>query len=406
MKKLLVFIWGITLFSTCFGGCGNEVKKNIQKLKSGDQTTRYEAVRALDDMGKKIRTERDFAAMQPAIVPLIEALKDEDAVSHAVPRALGEIAPPLGDILRDPTVMQPAISPLIKALKDENPLVRRGAIEALRLMKEKVFGYGGPTPDAMRPAVEPLREALNDENAQVHLEAFKTLKALEAIPDEMANEFLSTERKLSIAALKDEDAQTRGNAANALGEIGDESAIAPLITVLKDENATVRNQAAAALRSLAYRYRQEPAVIQPAIEPLIDALKDEDWDVRILAAYALKHIGDEKGIALGIQTLERDLNNENVDYRHQTALALKYIGGEKETELAFQALIKDLHHEDVTVRFMAAYKLGHFGDKRAIPELEQVAKKDKAKGSRSIGGRRTVSEAAQYALEMLQAQGR
>ncbi len=277
-------------------------------------------------------------------------------------------------------------------------------------MKEKVFGYGG-TPDPMLPAVEPLREALNDENAQVRLEAFKTLKALEAIPDEMANEFLSTERKLSIAALKDEDAQTRGNAANALGEIGDESAIAPLITVLKDENATVRNQAATALRALAYRYRQEPAVIQPAIEPLIDALKDEDWDVRILAAYALKHIGDEKGIALGIQTLERDLNNENVDYRHQTALALKYIGGEKETELAFQALIKDLHHEDVTVRFMAAYKLGHFGDKRAIPELEQVAKKDKAKGSRSIGlsdgkGLRTVSEAARYALKMLQAQKR
>jgi HEAT repeat protein len=53
-----------------------------------------------------------------------------------------------------------------------------------------------------------------------------------------------------VAALKDSEAEVRGQAAFALGEVGDATASEALLAALKDTEAEVRRQAAFALGQL------------------------------------------------------------------------------------------------------------------------------------------------------------
>ena len=67
-----------------------------------------------------------------------------------------------------------------------------------------------------------------------------------------------------IAVLKDNNANVRGSAAEALGQIG-AVAVEPLIAVLKDKDVNVRKSAAEALGQIGDTR---------AVEPLITMLKD------------------------------------------------------------------------------------------------------------------------------------
>jgi HEAT repeat protein len=80
-----------------------------------------------------------------------------------------------------------------------------------------------------------------------------------------------------IAATEETDWRWKGGAAKALGKIGDERAIGPLIRVLKSENWP-RQEAAKSLKQFAD---------DRAIEPLINALNDWDWHMRVAVADAL-----------------------------------------------------------------------------------------------------------------------
>jgi HEAT repeat protein len=79
----------------------------------------------------------------------------------------------------------------------------------------------------------------------------------------------------------------RKSAATALGDLGDERAVEPLIEALQDEDNFVRKMAATACGKLHDR---------KAVEPLIEALADEDPFVRERAAQALGKIGDSRAV--------------------------------------------------------------------------------------------------------------
>ena len=85
-----------------------------------------------------------------------------------------------------------------------------------------------------------------------------------------------------IEALKDEDSNVRGSAADALGKIGP-AAVPALIEALRDDDSDVRYTAAALARI-------GPAA-EAAVPALIEALKHDDSIVRFNAAYALGKIG-------------------------------------------------------------------------------------------------------------------
>ena len=188
-----------------------------------------------------------------------------------------------------------------------------------------------------------------------------------------------------IRALRHEDEEVRWEAAEALGEIGDERAVEPLIQALRDNNEVVRESAAGALGEIGD---------SRAVEPLIQALKDEDEDVRYRAAYALGKIGDSRAVEPLMQTLRDEdgdvqieaaealgkmgekavepliqiLKDENEDVRWGATLALGEIGDSR----AMEPLIQALRDEDHNVRWGAASALGKFGDSRAVEPLIQA----------------------------------
>lgn len=140
--------------------------------------------------------------------------------------------------------------------------------------------------------------------------------------------------------LEHKDPQVQYEAAEALGNIGDEQAIGPLITALKrDEFSGVRWKAAEALSKIG----------NPAVEPLIATLQYADDDVRWKAAIALGEIGNPDAVEPLIQLLS---DNDRF-VRSRAAHALSMIGNP-----AIEPLIHALREGDYGVRWGAAMALG------------------------------------------------
>jgi HEAT repeat protein len=154
-----------------------------------------------------------------------------------------------------------------------------------------------------------------------------------------------------ILALKDKDPKVQYDAAEALGEIGDNRAVEPLTTALKnDEFSGVRWKAAEALSKIG----------APAVEALIGALRHDDDDVRWKAAIALGEIGDPRAI----EPLIILLCDEDRFVKSHAALALGAIG-----EPAVNPLLRALREGDGNLRWGAAIALGKIRDPRAIEPL-------------------------------------
>jgi HEAT repeat protein len=154
-----------------------------------------------------------------------------------------------------------------------------------------------------------------------------------------------------ILALKNRDPKVQYDAAEALGDLGDNRAVEPLATALKnDEFSGVRWKAAEALSKLG----------SPAVPVLIGALRHDDDDVRWKAAIALGEIGDPQAIGPLIILL----CDEDRFVKSHAALALGAIG-----EPAVDPLLTALREGDGNLRWGAAIALGKIRDPRAIEPL-------------------------------------
>ena len=154
-----------------------------------------------------------------------------------------------------------------------------------------------------------------------------------------------------IHLLEHKDPQVQYEAAEALGNLGDEKAIGPLITALKrDEFSGVRWKAAEALSKIG----------NPAVEPLIATLQYPDDDVRWKAAIALGEIGNPDAVEPLIQLLSDD----DRFVRSRAAHALSMIG-----DAAVGPLIHALQKGDPGVRWGAAMALGKTKNPIAVEPL-------------------------------------
>ena len=162
-----------------------------------------------------------------AILPLINALKDEDNdVWQSAQKALQDIG-------------TPAIDALIASLKDENLNVRRRA--------PYILGSIGN----QRGADPLINVLLNDQDPEVRKRA---LNALIALKDSRVIDIL-------IKNLNDQDPEVRADAVKALGKNKDPKAILPLINALKDEEWLVRDRAVNALKNITGQDLGEDAVL-------------------------------------------------------------------------------------------------------------------------------------------------
>ena len=98
-----------------------------------------------------------------------------------------------------------------------------------------------------------------------------------------------------IQALKDEELFVRKTAVKALGEVGDERAIEPLIQALKDTHRGAQEEISWALEKIG----------EPAVGSLIQALKDEGENVRLETSKILGKIGDARAVRTSHRGAER-----------------------------------------------------------------------------------------------------
>jgi HEAT repeat protein len=189
-----------------------------------------------------------------------------------------------------------------------------------------------------------------------------------------------------ISALSsDKKRSVRSSAASALGEIGSEKALDPLISALSsDNNSDVRGRAASVLGEIGS---------EKGVEPLISALSpDEDSVVRSRAASALGRIGSEKALDPLITALSSDNNS---DVRGHAASALGGIGSEKALDPLITALSSDKKR---SVRSRAASALGGIGSEKAVdplitalsPDEDSVVRSRAASALGRIGSEKAV----------------
>jgi HEAT repeat protein len=136
----------------------------------------------------------------------------------------------------------------------------------------------------------------------------------------------------------------RGNAAWALGALGNHNAAPLLVGTLRDTEPNVRRRSAWALGALD---------ASESVPALIEALKDTDASVREQVAWALGAIGDRRAV----EPLMNALTDESAEVREQAAWALGAIGDHR----AEPALAKALKDSEAKVRRQAAWALGAIG---------------------------------------------
>jgi len=164
-------------------------------------------------------------------------------------------------------------------------------------------------------------------------------------------------------------------AAEALGQIGDEQALDPLVAIL--ESSDVHKSVARALGQIGDAQVVGPLVSAlddipqvaaealaeigaPSVEPLISALHTKDLKVRWAAAEALGRVG-----APAVEPLIALLDSRRKDLHPAAAWAL----GETGDVRGVGPLAVVLEHEDREVRRVAAMELGRLGDERAVEAL-------------------------------------
>jgi HEAT repeat protein len=152
-----------------------------------------------------------------------------------------------------------------------------------------------------------------------------------------------------VVALKDQDRDVRGAAADALNEIGPAAAgaVSALVVALKDPDEGVRRYAAVAINKIG------PAAAE-GVSALVEALRDQNPTARRDVAFGLRGIGS--AAAEAVPALVAALEDQDDEFRRDAVDALGGIGPP-----AVPALVVALKDQDSYVRRIAAIALGRIG---------------------------------------------
>lgn len=340
---------------------------------------------ALDDSGTWARNRIIYvlgaSGDQRAVEPLLVQLNSDDDSTRGVAAwalsALGDLraVDPLLELLRDPSAsvrgnaawglgelgQARTIDALLTCLHDEAPDVRGKASWALGTLGELT----GET-RMVAPLIDLLDDYAEIPNQSQHLfvcqyaaEALTqigTATALEAVDawKPTARERLLPRRIDDlIRALQHPELETRERVFEQLHAIG-APAVAPLMTALtRHDHVRVRQGAAQALGELGDT---------SAVPTLITALADPDGGVWSQAVAALAKLGKPAE-----RHLRPMLSSRKVRVKQGAAIALWRIAGE---EKAFQLVLQAIQADDVLVRGSAITSLWGQPDARAVATLQ------------------------------------
>ncbi len=219
----------------------------------------------------------------------IEELSDraQSSDSDAVRRRAAEMLGDVGDV--DDTQVIDTLSSL--ALDDDHPEVRAMAVDALSDLGQEALeqlilkDVDVETGDADWTAVRAFGNALDSDRAEYRMAA---ASALGRIGDEDGLRPL-------IERLGDDDPRVRERVCYALGQIGDPNGVDPLIERLEDDHERVRSAAADALGTIA---------TGSALAALLAMLDDDNAAIRRVAASALGNAGSAEPVPDLVGALE------------------------------------------------------------------------------------------------------
>jgi HEAT repeat protein len=154
-----------------------------------------------------------------------------------------------------------------------------------------------------------------------------------------------------MKALQNKKADTRREAAEALGHIGGPEVLPALMTALGDADARVRVYGVQGLA------RQKDPSIENALKPLV---ADPDWEVRKETLAALIKAGGSAEAMLNA------IRFNSAELRELAAVRLGDVGGEQ----AVNALMESLNDEEEVVRLRATNSLKKIlADPKTAPAL-------------------------------------
>ncbi|HOI13911.1 MAG TPA: HEAT repeat domain-containing protein [Methanoculleus sp.] len=261
----------------------------------------------------RLRAEKDIDS-------LIEALGSDDGLTRQ------RAALALGDLGGEN-----AVNPLIRALGDPLTAVREAAADSLTLLEGSAVG--------------PLIELIEHPEASEKYEETRAAGGPATVTGPGGQTWeIETRRDLR-----------RVYAAAILGEIGDPSAVEPLVQALKDANDDLRCQASGAIAKFE----------SGAVRPLAAMLANPDPEVRVVAAGVLGDTGDPAAV----DPLIGALHDKSDDVRGAAAGALMRMG-----DAAVEPLAAATKDADRNVRLYAAGALKYIGNPRAIDALETLAR--------------------------------
>jgi predicted protein tyrosine phosphatase len=169
-----------------------------------------------------------------------------------------------------------------------------------------------------------------------------------------------------LEALNHEDSDVRGSAVSALGEISSEVAAVAVMRALSDRDIFVRGRAAVALGNL--NTAGDPNLQKMVTAGLVLAIGDSESYVRWRVAAALGQIGTEEAVA----GLVRLLGDETSGVRQNAVKSLGQIG----SPAALLALEAALNREFADVRALAAQYLPDVSTSAETVDLERSASAD------------------------------
>jgi HEAT repeat protein len=322
----------------------------IAALADAEAEVRWRAAAALGQIGDA-----------RAVVPLVDALRDaqesvRSAALHALERMKGaDVLSHLMGLLR-PTEPGPVRAAAVEAL-GELPAAEAGdaLLAALRDPEEEVRQAAAVALGRRKEAraVEPLRQALDEASNPPWLRG-EAARALGQIGDAAALPSLVRGLEGADAFVRKCCAQALGalGDAQALGALGDAQAVAPLVAALPGAEKEVREAVASALGRLKARQ---------ALPQLLELLQDAEEPVREAAAEAVAAVGD----AEAVEPLAQVLRQGAAPARQLAADLLGKLGG----AAAVPPLLAALGDADKEVRETAAWALGEVGDERAAGAL-------------------------------------
>ena len=354
------------------------------RLTEGDEATRLNAAETLS------------ADASYDTTPLLDALSDDSwrvrraavqgVSERAAPEAIAALLHSVVENHQNPSLLNSALQVLASSDVDTlSPLLQLLQGRDADLCMQAALALGEQR--EVR-AVGPLIDALKDDDANVRYHAIEALgklkaaHAVDALADiaESRDFFLGFPALDALAKIGDarvaprvvallEDNLLRDPAVNLLGQLGDETAVAPLTALLNTAGAPT-DLIAEALAALSDRYETQygegghiadltSREISPTgVQNLLDALETPGKEnLRPLALVLgwLKRSGVERALT---RLMGRD------DLRDEIIEALVRHGS-----ATFDLLMSQLDAEDLEVRRSAVVALGRIGDRRATPAL-------------------------------------